>query len=115
MGAPQRLTTRRDFQAVYTHGKSCANAELVLYALRTPGPLCRFGLSISKKVGNAVTRNRIRRILREICRRTLAGAAPADVVLVVRKGAVGRDSAHMTRAMTGLLRKAKMIVEATGA
>ena len=64
-----------------------------------PGATVRVGFTVSKKVGNAVVRNRVRRRLREIARQVIPGQARPDLdyVLVGRQGALGRDFAVMRR------------------
>jgi len=64
-----RLSRSSDFQRIYRQGSSTASRFLVLYSFRRPaevnadGP--RLGLSVSKKIGGAVVRNRVKRLLRE--------------------------------------------------
>lgn len=71
-------------------------------------PAIRLGLTISKKVGNAVVRNRMRRRFRELARAILpqAGIAGADHVLIGRAGGIERPfdqlAADLTRALTKL-------------
>ncbi|PXW89808.1 ribonuclease P protein component [Streptohalobacillus salinus] len=61
-----RLKSDEDFQNVFKRGKSFANRQLVLYYLpKKDADHFRIGLSVSKKVGNAVVRNRIKRYLRQ--------------------------------------------------
>jgi ribonuclease P protein component len=61
-----RLTRSADFERVYRQGRSIANRHLVLYAFSNrTGPDTRLGLSVSRKVGGAVERNLIKRLLRE--------------------------------------------------
>ena len=58
MQKQHRLRKSKDFAAVRREGKSWADRRLVLVARRTGGEHCRFGFSVSKRVGNAVVRNR---------------------------------------------------------
>ena len=64
-----RLSRSSDFQRIYRQGSSTASRFLVLYSFKRPaetgaeGP--RLGLSVSKKLGGAVVRNRVKRLLRE--------------------------------------------------
>ena len=64
-----RITRSGDFDAVYRRGRSAANRHLVLYAFArpdaSPNEPPRLGLSVSRKVGGAVERNRVKRVLRE--------------------------------------------------
>ena len=57
-----------NLEIIYKHGKSFANKYLVVYILKNKTDQTRIGISISKKVGNAVTRNRIRRLIKETYR-----------------------------------------------
>jgi ribonuclease P protein component len=87
-----RITRSGDFDMVYRRGRSAANRHLVVYAFarddRPAGAPARLGLSVSRKVGGAVERNRVKRVLRE----QFAAIAPSlpggiDVVVIARPGA----------------------------
>jgi ribonuclease P protein component len=64
-----RLSRSSDFQRIYRQGSSTASRFLVLYSFRRPAEVSadgpRLGLSVSKKIGGAVVRNRVKRLLRE--------------------------------------------------
>ena len=84
-----RLSRSRDFDAVYRHGRSVATRFLVLhwFPREEEDGDPRLGLSVPRAVGNAVTRNRIKRQLREVWRGLLPEVAPGhDYVLIVRPG-----------------------------
>jgi ribonuclease P protein component len=74
---------------VYRHGRSTANRHLVLYSFPNPaGDTMRLGLSVSRRVGGAVERNRIKRLLREAYARAESDMRPGhDVVVVARPAA----------------------------
>ena len=61
----ESLKKNRDFQLLYKEGKSRANRYLVLYVKENGMEKNRFGVSVSKKVGNSVVRHRITRLIRE--------------------------------------------------
>ena len=86
------LKTNRDFRRVYNRGKSVLMPSIVLYKLPTRHPINRIGFTVSNKIGNAVTRNRIRRRLREAYRlnedRIKEGF---DLVIVARHKSVESD------------------------
>lgn len=81
-----RLSRSAEFERVYRQGRSSANRHLVLYVF--PNPLAqrpRLGLSVSRKVGGAVERNRVKRLLREAFEQSQDSlSAGHDVVLVAR-------------------------------
>ena len=84
-----RLTRSSDFQRVYRQGSSTASRFLVLHYFEQPagtaGAEPRLGLSVSKKLGGAVVRNRVKRLLREAfhdCAQRLPG--DHDYVLIAR-------------------------------
>lgn len=61
----ESLKKNRDFQNVYSNGKSYANKYLVMYVLENNLNKNRIGISVSKKVGNSVIRHHITRLIRE--------------------------------------------------
>ena len=85
----ERLKSRASFRAV-ARGARISRQGFVLQALKTPvdtaGP--RFGFTVTKKIGNAVVRNRIRRRLREAVRLSDGAAPGVDYVLVGRHAAL---------------------------
>ena len=84
-----RLSRSAEFDRVYRHGRSTANRHLVLYSFPNPaGDTTRLGLSVSRRVGGAVERNRIKRLLREAYARAEGDMRPGhDVVVVARPAA----------------------------
>ena len=74
-----------EFRRLYSKGKSCANAYLVVYCRKNRAGRSRIGYTVSNKVGHAVVRNRIRRRLREIyCLHERQIARGYDLVVVSR-------------------------------
>jgi ribonuclease P protein component len=81
-----RLTRSAEFDRVYRQGRSVANRYLVLYTFPREGEqAARVGLSVGRKVGGAVERNQVKRLLREACEAHSEALPPGhDVVLVAR-------------------------------
>ncbi|WP_418791246.1 ribonuclease P protein component [Phosphitispora sp. TUW77] len=79
------LRKRNEFNKVYKEGKNVVNKYLVIYYIPNKLGITRFGFSISKKIGKAVVRNRIKRIMKEICRNnSLAIKEGFDCVIIIR-------------------------------
>ncbi len=80
------LTKRRDFELVFKEGVTSASKYLVMYAKPNELSFNRLGLSVGKKVGKAVTRNRIKRLMREAMRKLLQGVAlNYDFIIIARR------------------------------
>lgn len=84
-----RLSRSAEFERVYRQGRSTANRHLVLYTFENAGTAQpRLGLSVSRKVGGAVERNRVKRVLREAFALSEGRLKPGmDVVVVARPSA----------------------------
>ncbi|WNQ11504.1 ribonuclease P protein component [Paenibacillus aurantius] len=111
MHKENRLAKKEDFQKVYRYGKSMANRQFVLYYMARPQiEAFRLGVSVSKKLGNAVVRNRLRRMMKEIIRlnkdRIPSGF---DFILIARKPAADIDYSEMEKNVLHVLKKATML------
>ena len=104
-----RLGDNKNYRYVYRRGKSYPSRNLVLIYLK--GREQKFGFSVSSKVGNAVTRNRIRRFLREDVRKMRTEMKCGKYIFVARPAI--RDVSHeaLTRELRNLLRRAKLLKE----
>jgi len=96
------------YAVVYGEGRSWANSLLVVKALPNGLALSRYGFSISRRVGKAVTRNRVKRLLREISR-----ASPTemgwDVVIIARPATAAIDYDSLSKAARDLLLRAGLL------
>jgi ribonuclease P protein component len=99
------------FRRLYsTSGK--ANSYLVLYARKNRTTANRVGVTVGKKLGGAVVRNRVRRRLREVYRLNEHRFAPGwDIVVVARSRCVSADFASLNRAYLSLAEKAGILLE----
>ena len=101
------LTRRADFVAA-NRGLRVARPGFVLLAQPNGGLGIRYGVTVTKKIGNAVVRNRMKRRFRELLRAALpeAGLANHDHVLIGREGGVERDFGAMRDELAQALARA---------
>ena len=105
-----RLTRRNDFRRVYQKGKTAVNHCLVLYVTpsKNQNQKQRIGFSVSKKIGKAVIRNRIKRQMRAAAYALLPDfSAGKDYVFIARGAIRGKSYRDIERQMAALLRKSK--------
>ena len=88
-----------------------ANGYLVLYARRNRSTQNRVGVTVGKKLGHAVVRNRVRRRLREVYRLNETKFAPGwDIVVVARSRCIKADFSKLTKAYLSLAEKAGILL-----
>ena len=104
-----RLGSNRNYRFVYRRGKSNPSRSVVLIHLK--GRDLKIGFSVSGKVGNAVTRNRIRRWLREDIRRLRTRLKCGKYVFIARQSIVNMSHEALTREVSRLLERAKLLKE----
>jgi len=108
MNTRERLRVRRDFLAVYRKGRAWTHRFLVLRTLPNGLPYNRYGFVVSKRVGKAVARNRLKRRLREGLR--LLTVRPGwDVVLLARPPAATATYQQLREALVELLSRARLL------
>ena len=102
-----RLTRSDDFKRVRQSGKSYAHPLIVLVTRAVEPPALRVGVTAGRTVGNAVQRNRAKRLLREAMRPVLDRLPPGwNLVLIARPGLVGATLDETRLALFSLLRRA---------
>lgn len=106
-----RLRKREDFSRIYRNGKSFANNQFVVYWSRQhQADPFRLGVSASKKIGNAVVRNRMRRMVKEIVRQhTERMAGQLDFIVIVRKPAVGMKMKELEKSLLHVFKRAGLL------
>ncbi len=102
----ERLRKRREFLGVYERGDKIQSTYFVLYMLENGLPHHRLGITVSRKIGRAVVRNRIKRRLREIFRTNKQAIFPHCDLVVIAKRAASRAHNHEMREdiLKGILR-----------
>jgi ribonuclease P protein component len=109
-GRDGHLRKRREFKKVYAQGKSYANQFIVFYVFPNGLERRRMGVSVSKKVGSAVERSRIKRLFREAYRLNKAKLIEGiDMVLIARKEANNLGFQKVEDALMALFRKARIL------
>ena len=111
-GKKEYITRPGEYQRVYHKGRSWACSLLVMKAVPNNLVVSRCGLSVSKKVGNAVKRNRVNRLLREIWRLTPIKSG-WDIVFIARPAASAANYADMKKAVENLLSRARLLETAS--
>lgn len=106
------IKENKDFRRLYYRGKSVANDVLVVYYRKNNCPYCRLGLTVSGKVGKAVVRNRVRRLIKESYRLMESRVSLGlDIVVVARTKAACADFKAVNRALEKAFVKGGIIKE----
>ena len=102
----ESLKKNRDFKTVYGNGKSRANKYLVMYVMKNGTEKNRIGISVSKKLGNAVFRNKYKRQLRFIIDKNKKYYQNGvDYIIIIRNGYVNLDFADKEKKYVNLIEK----------
>ena len=107
-----RLTRPTDFKRVRRFGKSYAHPLVVLYALKSDQGGVHVGVSAGLAVGNAIKRNRAKRLLRTAMNGLIPQTAPgSDLLLIARSPLPGADMQQTRAAINILLKRAGLLSE----
>ena len=95
-----------DFQRVYKKGRSYANKYLIMYIRKQDTAGNRIGISVSKKVGNSVVRNRAKRLMKESYR-NIEGSLPEgyDFIIIARNTICGKKCAEVEKSLNSAFRR----------
>ena len=104
-----RIKKNSDFQTIYKKGKSVANRQFVVYTYNNnENEHFRLGISVSKKLGNAVTRNRIKRAIRENFKVHKEDIIAKDIVVIARHPARDMTTLEIQGSLEHVLKIAKV-------
>ncbi|HEM3634779.1 TPA: ribonuclease P protein component [Streptococcus suis] len=106
-----RVKRERDFNDIFTKGNNVANRRFVVYRLSKEQKHFRVGLSVSKKLGNAVMRNKIKRRIRHILIECQHQLVADDFVIIARKGVEEMSYQEMKQNLIHVLKLAKLYQE----
>jgi ribonuclease P protein component len=106
-----RLAKREDFSRVYRLGRSAANRQFVVYAMANKrNEKIRVGVSASKKLGGAVVRNRLRRMIKEIVRHHIDEIIRGyDLIVIVRGPAVQMTYQEMEKSLLHAIKRSNLL------
>ena len=108
MRREERLTKSRQYALVHGKGSSWASDLVVMRTLPNGLDISRYGLSVSKRVGKAVVRNRVKRLLREILRTTQVKPS-WDIVFIARPAAGEADFFRLKNTVLDLLSRSGLL------
>ncbi|QGU00610.1 Ribonuclease P protein component [Candidatus Syntrophocurvum alkaliphilum] len=86
-----RISRPKEYNNIYKYGKKRLGRYIILFYIKNNLELNRFGFVASKKIGNAVTRNRAKRIMRSIVRQKVFIKNGYDIVIVTKRNIVGAE------------------------
>lgn len=111
--APTILKRNTDFRRLYKRGTSCTNPALVIYFMKNRAGICRIGITSSKRIGNAVQRNKSRRLIRAAFREVYSEYEEYlqgyDFIFVARVRTRYKKSTELAEIMLRQLKKAGII------
>ena len=102
----ERLTRASDYRFVFEHGEKLVGRYFICYLVRREEQGCKLGIAVSRRIGKAVVRNRIKRCIREFYRtHRPAFLTGAYLVVVARPACAGLSCAECAAAIGQLLRQ----------
>lgn len=105
-----RIKKEQDFKLVFKKGKSYANRQFVVYLRDHPEVShLRLGISVSKRLGNAVQRNKIKRRIRAFFQHHKGDLKAKEYVVIARNPVSGMDYHQMEKSLLHVLKIAKCI------
>ena len=110
MRGEKYITKKEQYDSVYKNGSNRSNRELVIRVLPNQLENSRIGITVSRAVGKAVVRNRIKRLIRETVRK-ISPNPGYDIVFIARPATAITDCRALRQAVVHLLSRAQVLVE----
>ena len=109
---PKKFILRKkfEFNKVYSKGRSYTNHGIIIHVMKSDGLNGKIGFAVGKKLGNAVVRNRIKRLLREsyrLCRREIK--TNVSMILIARKPLINAKFDEVVRSFKDICNKSKIL------
>ena len=101
----ERIRHRTDFLRISKSAIKIKSRNFILLAEERPDNLTRVGITVSKKVGNAVARNRVKRLVREFYRLHKCLFLPSEIVFIARAGADRLDYSELCQELVNAVHK----------
>ena len=112
MDTLEKLKKNYQFKKIYNEGRYYAEEFLVLYVIKNRSNINKIGYSVSKKIGNSVKRNRVRRLLRENFRKVgLNLKTGHDMIFTARASSSRANYKDIERCMLSALKRARILKE----
>lgn len=112
MKSEERVRKNSHFRYIYNRGKSISNASLVMYTKRNNKPINRIGISVSKKIGKAVVRNRVKRLIKESYRNNSNKFNKGyDIIFIARVGTSNLKYKDIEKSIYNLAKRGGILKE----
>ncbi|MBF0710394.1 MULTISPECIES: ribonuclease P protein component [unclassified Gemella] len=104
-----RIKREKDFHTIIKRKKSFANRQFVIYHSPNQQDHFRLGISVSKKLGKAHKRNKLKRYVREAIKQHKDRIVDRDIIIIIRAGAVNISFEDFVKSINHILRNTKLL------
>ena len=106
-----RLKKKKEFNYIYKKGTVIFSHSFTIHFVRAFKPYAQIGISVSKHVGNSVTRSRVKRIISEACRLNIDKFAVKNYVITAKESIVNKTSNELEIELLNVLKKNNLLKE----